>query len=97
MLSVQQILQSDWSKVGRYSKSRRLLVNLSYVSLVKPHLGYGSQVWDPYLSKDKMTIVTVPKIHLLDNIEVQTNSTSHKYLLHILRTQRLVHINYAAT
>lgn len=32
-----------------------------YVSIVRPHLEYGSQVWDPHLSKDKSALENVQK------------------------------------
>ena len=31
------------------------------VSLVRPYLEYGSQVWDPHLTKDKMSLENVQK------------------------------------
>ena len=32
-----------------------------YISIVRPHLEYGSQVWDPHLSKDKAALENVQK------------------------------------
>ena len=32
-----------------------------YLSLVRPHLEYASQVWDPHLSKDRSTLEKVQK------------------------------------
>ena len=35
-----------------------------YLSLVRPHIEYGCQVWDPHLAKDKKTLEDVQKFGL---------------------------------
>ena len=58
--------------IYQYSDSRSLLklYNL-YISLVRPHLDYAAQVWDPHLQKD-IKLLECAKFALKNNY-VQSN------------------------
>ena len=42
-----------------YGSTDRDTIKQLHISLVRPHLEYGSQVWDPHLAKDKMSLENV--------------------------------------
>ena len=44
-----------------YGQASQESLKQLYLSLVQPHLEYASQVWDPYLSKDKDALEKVQK------------------------------------
>ena len=44
-----------------YGNTDQDTIKQLYVSLVRPHLEYGSQVWDPHLTKDKTSLENVQK------------------------------------
>ena len=47
-----------------YSSTNPDALKQLYLSLVRPHLEYGCQVWDPHLVKDKMDLEGVQKFAL---------------------------------
>jgi hypothetical protein len=47
-----------------YGSSSQSSLKQLYLSLVRPHLEYACQVWDPYLVKDKKAIENVQKFAL---------------------------------
>ena len=44
-----------------YGNADQDTIKQLYISLVRPHLEYGSQVWDPHLAKDKTCLENVQK------------------------------------
>ena len=44
-----------------YGSADRDTIKQLYISLVRPHLEYGSQVWDPHLARDKTSLENVQK------------------------------------
>ena len=69
-------MRPDISSKFLYSKSRKLVgmlfkqffnftdmqtMKLLYLSIVRPHLEYACQVWDPYREKDKNALEKVQK------------------------------------
>ena len=44
-----------------YGNTDQDTIKQLYISLVRPHLEYGSQVWDPHLTKDKTLLENVQK------------------------------------
>ena len=57
-----KILGLLYSRYYQYSDSRSLLK--LYISLVRPHLDYAAQVWDPHLQKDIKSLESVQKCAL---------------------------------
>ena len=47
-----------------YSFSNQETLKQLYLSLVRPHIEYGCQVWDPHLAKDKKALEDVQKFGL---------------------------------
>jgi len=54
-----------------------------YKSLVRPHMEYGSPVWSPYYSKDKVMLESVQ--HRFTKVFSELRAMSYKARLEILR------------
>ena len=58
-----------------------------YTSLVRPHLEYGIEVWNPYLQKDVAALENVQKFAL--RVCFKKWSSSYQDLLHLSKLQSL--------
>lgn len=73
-----------------YGNADQDTIKQLYISLVRPHLEYGSQVWDTYLPKDRISLENVQKFGIASaQWDKSYEDLSHMFNLQTLQECRL--------
>ena len=95
-ISILNLHKSQTNSYRRfYGNADQDTIKQLYISLVRPHLEYGSQVWDPHLARDKTSLENVQKFAC--RIASAKWDESYEDLLHVFNLaslqERRLHAN----